>query len=156
MNEEQAAARNSVDQGGDETPVDPQAALGIVNSVQERSRRATSWLGTFFLLYGIGIALVGISIGASGGRFTTAAMVLWVVFVVVTVMWANLKRAVIKGMGSLMAIWAICFCATWVPTVTIGATVFPHRVSWWIWCGIGTIIVHLVLAVWVWRKSARR
>lgn len=155
MNEEQAA---SADIGADneETPLDPQAALGMVGDVRKSGHRETRWLAFYFLIYGVGIALVGLLIGASGGRLVSFAMGGWAILVVCTVVWANRKRAVIRHVGALMAVWVVCFCLTWGPTVIIGSIYFPRAMAWWIWCGIGIVVVHLVLAGYVWRKSARQ
>lgn len=140
----------------DERVSSPQEALALTRRMAHAGHRATRWVALWILLYGVGIGIVGVVIGATSGRGLVAILMAgWALFVGLTVAWSSRQRAAVKGMKQIMAIWAVCFAVSWGVTVFIGSWRFPHVMAWWIGCAVAIVVIHLILAGWVWRRSVR-
>lgn len=141
----------------DEGTARPEDALALTQRMSRAGHRATRWVAVWILLYGVGIGIVGIVIGASASPGVVATLMgAWALFVALTVAWSSRQRAAIRGMKTVMAVWAVCFAVCWGVTVVVGSWQFPHVLPWWIGCAIVTVLVHLVVAGWVWRRSVGR
>lgn len=133
--------------------VNARDSLDQIQELAGHGHVATRWVAGFFAVLGVGACAVAVLMGLTGVTYLLPIMIGWAVLVAALGVWAARQRAALRGMGTLMGVWAVTFTVLWAGTIIMGERFFSDVLGWWVGAGAVLLLVHLALAALAWESS---
>lgn len=129
-------------------------ALAQADLLANRTASQGRWLVRYYLILGVASLLVGAAFGLFHGPVAMVTLVtIWMAVVVGISIYANTRRAVVRGMGRLHMTVMLGWSAAWILTVGFG-TGRNLGWQWYLFGGVLMLAVCLAGAYVAYRRTA--